>query len=157
MQIHFLIKVTDVAPRESSQLLTLIKSSLHCQHIPLHHTLVKAEALISNSESVPYMRVRREYLVIFLGIPNQKVSQKNWGVSACGWLTMWSSCRFVAATGHRAVDKTFPSALCENRICGNTLFWLFLHILSPWSKEKRKGLQIHFNLGCLFSLRWMEC
>lgn len=61
-QIHFLIKVTDVAPRESSQLLIFNQPhlpfwpspSLHrtlCQHIPLHHTLVKPEAPIPNSES----------------------------------------------------------------------------------------------------------
>ena len=41
------------------------------------------------------------------------------------------------AKGHSAADKAFPSALCENTICGNKLCWLFLHVLSQWSKEQR--------------------
>lgn len=53
--------------------------------------------------------------------------------------------------------RHFQVRFVKIEFVGNTPFWLFLHILSPRSKEKRKGLQIHFNLGCLFSLRWKEC
>lgn len=57
------------------------------QHIPLCHTVVKPETPSFQSvRAVPelcilHMGILRECLVIFLGIPNQKTSQKKRGVS----------------------------------------------------------------------------
>lgn len=91
---------------------------------------------------VLYMGIVRERLAIFLGIPNQKASQKSRGVSSletpANYMIVLS---LLPAKGHPTADKALPSALCENRICGNTLCWLFLHVLSLRSKKRRRSLR----------------
>lgn len=62
-------------------------------------------------------------LVIFLGIPNQKASQKKRCVSSSVDLYDLYDLS-VASTGKKgrsAATKTFTRALCENIICGGRL------------------------------------
>lgn len=137
--------------RESSQLLIfnqahLSLGSFHglrralCQHTLQQRTALKPERGPDPQPGLTYVRIPRECLVIFLGIPKQEVSQKWRGVTSCGCFPAWSSCRLRAPPrGSDPFDGTQQSALfVKIQFVGILLSDYFSTFYQPDLKEPKK-------------------